>query len=88
MQIIILTVCLSCLFVKFYLFQLKWKFKMGKLADFRILLNNSEKVFYIGEKISGQVLVDLIQPMEMRGITLKLKGQYAKLLMIQFLVYC
>ena len=61
---------------------------MGKLADFRILLNNSEKVFYIGEKISGQVLVDLIQPMEMRGITLKLKGQYAKLLMIQFLVYC
>ena len=48
---------------------------MGKLTEFIIILNTQRVVFYPGEKISGQVVVDLLEPMNMRGIELKFEGK-------------
>lgn len=48
---------------------------MGKLNHFSITLTNPQVVYYTGQQIAGYVTVNLNQPMEMRGIQLKLKGK-------------
>ena len=40
---------------------------MGKLNKFQVLLNNPRGVFYPGEIVSGNVIVDLKEEMKMRG---------------------
>ena len=49
---------------------------MGKLTEFIIILNTQRVVFYPGEQISGQVVVNLPEPMAMRGIILELEGEH------------
>ena len=48
---------------------------MGKLTEFIIILNTQRVVFYPGEQISGQVVVNLLEPMDMRGIKLEFEGE-------------
>lgn len=48
---------------------------MGKLTEFIIILNTQRVVFYPGEQISGQVVVNLLEPMDMRGIELEFEGK-------------
>ena len=40
---------------------------MGKLNKFQVLLNNPRGVFYPGEVVAGNVVVDLKEEMKMRG---------------------
>lgn len=47
---------------------------MGKLKKFHIVYDNSSAIFYPGQIITGQVIVVLSEPMEMRGIELEYKG--------------
>ena len=49
---------------------------MGKLTEFIIILNTQRVVFYPGEQISGQVVVNLLKPMDIRGIKLKFEGEH------------
>ena len=49
---------------------------MGKLTEFIIILNTQRIVFYPGEQISGQVVVNLLEPMDMRGIKLEFEGEH------------
>ena len=49
---------------------------MGKLTEFIIILNTQRVVFYPGEQISGQVVVNLLEPMDMRGIQLEFEGEH------------
>ena len=49
---------------------------MGKLNLFSIELDSHQPVYYPGQVVSGRVTVDLNQPMEMRGIKVKLNGKH------------
>lgn len=49
---------------------------MGKLTEFIILLNTQPVVFYPGEQISGQVFVNFLGRMDMRGIELEFEGKH------------
>lgn len=48
---------------------------MGKLTEFLIVLNTQRQVFYPGEQIVGQVVLNLNQPMDMKGIKMEFEGK-------------
>ncbi|BFZ02494.1 hypothetical protein BsWGS_05532 [Bradybaena similaris] len=48
---------------------------MGKLNIFEISFSNTSGVFYAGNNLEGQVTVELNEPMQLRGITLKFEGK-------------
>jgi hypothetical protein len=39
---------------------------MGKLQNFAVALDNQTGVFYAGQVVSGNIQVDLMEPMKMR----------------------
>ena len=47
---------------------------MGKVTEFRILLNTNRQVFYPGEQISGNVVLTLNETLETKGIRLVFEG--------------
>ncbi|XP_013417446.1 arrestin domain-containing protein 3 [Lingula anatina] len=47
---------------------------MGKLNVFAISLPNQYAVYHAGEVVQGHVLVELNEPMKMRGVRIELKG--------------
>lgn len=48
---------------------------MGKLVSFDILLANSPPVFFSGQSVSGTVVVDLNDAMQMRAIRARIYGR-------------
>lgn len=40
---------------------------MGKLKAFQIVFDNDREVYNSGDVVSGQVLVDLTEPKQLRG---------------------
>lgn len=47
---------------------------MGKLTEFFINYDTNRQVYYPGEVLRGSVVVNLNEPMQMRGIKLELHG--------------
>ncbi|XP_053405768.1 arrestin domain-containing protein 17-like [Mercenaria mercenaria] len=48
---------------------------MTKLRKFEITLNNPQVVYFPGQVIQGQVIVELSDDMKMRGIRVKCRGK-------------
>lgn len=48
---------------------------MGKLTLFQFTLDSTQAVYYPGQTVSGTVTMTLIEPMKMRSIKLKMKGE-------------
>ncbi len=40
---------------------------MVKLKAFAVLFSNDQGVYYAGQVVEGQILIDLTEPMKMRG---------------------
>ncbi|XP_070542714.1 arrestin domain-containing protein 3-like [Ptychodera flava] len=47
---------------------------MGKLKDFRVVLDNNKTVYSSGEHVSGVCIVDLRNDMKLRGIRMYMRG--------------
>ena len=48
---------------------------MSKIAEFSVNLNTNRQVYYPGSQIAGYVVLNLIQPMNMRGLRIELEGK-------------
>lgn len=48
---------------------------MGKLALFQLSLDSTQVVYYPGQMISGNITMALNEPMKMRSIKMKAKGE-------------
>ena len=48
---------------------------MGKIAEFNIVLHNNRQVFYPGEQLSGEVILNLNEPMKMKAIRIECEGK-------------
>ena len=60
---------------------------MGKLTEFLIVLNTQRQVFYPGEQIVGQVVLNLNQPMDMKGIKMEFEGIIQCVYLVEHRVY-
>lgn len=47
---------------------------MGKLTDFSIILTQPQGIYYAGQWLQGQVVINLSEEMKMRGIQLEMVG--------------
>lgn len=47
---------------------------MGKTAEFNILLASNRQVFYPGEQMAGSVVLNLHEPMDMKGLYIECYG--------------
>ena len=77
--------CIYSLFLNFvfrvalkevYFRSITYLLKWVKLTEFIIILNTQPVVFYPGEQISGQVFVNFLGRMDMRGIELEFEGKH------------
>ena len=52
--------------------------KMGKIVEFNVVLHGNRLVYYPGEQIFGEVILNLNEPMEMRGLRIECEGMIKK----------
>ena len=47
---------------------------MGKITEFKIILPTNKQVYYPGEEVIGEVIVNLSKPMDVKKISVKCRG--------------
>ena len=48
--------------------------KVSKIIEFNIVLHSNRQVFYPGDEISGEVILNLEEPIEMEGLYIECQG--------------